>query len=331
MAPSAPTAPLREILEGRLSQILVELEGLFDARLASQVTVEVEQRLATAVANVSAQVRERARTEFASELNQAARRIRQCATSDELGATLLDTTAAFATGAALFRVSKSVAKGEGIRGVPEEYAKEFRGLEIPLASAAALGEAVQSGEPVASLTASAEVSAALARIAGHPEDGRAFVYPLVVRERVPALLYCWGTVDGPVIELFTQLAAAVSAVLPAPADLVSVTAAQGTAPTPWDKLAPAEQQLHLRAQRFARVQVAEMRLFETDAVQTGRSRRDLYDALRTRIDAARDSFRKSFFIASCPSMVDYLHLELVRTLANDDPELLGNGYPGPMV
>jgi hypothetical protein len=29
--------------------------------------------------------------------------------------------------------------------------------------------------------------------------------------------------------------------------------------------------------------------------------------------------------------VDYLHLELVRTLANDDVELLGQDYPGPMV
>ena len=30
-------------------------------------------------------------------------------------------------------------------------------------------------------------------------------------------------------------------------------------------------------------------------------------------------------------MVDYLHLELMRTLANDDADLLGKEYPGPMV
>jgi hypothetical protein len=30
-------------------------------------------------------------------------------------------------------------------------------------------------------------------------------------------------------------------------------------------------------------------------------------------------------------MVDYLHLELVRTLANDDAEVLGPNYPGAMV
>jgi hypothetical protein len=30
-------------------------------------------------------------------------------------------------------------------------------------------------------------------------------------------------------------------------------------------------------------------------------------------------------------MVDYLHLELTRTLANEDPDLLGSTYPGPLV
>jgi hypothetical protein len=73
-----------------------------------------------------------------------------------------------------------------------------------------------------------------------------------------------------------------------------------------------------------------MRLRDSQAVQTGRARRDLYGALRSSIDSARAGFRESFF-AECPSMVDYLHLELVRTLANDDADLLGKDYPGPLV
>ncbi len=323
-------SPVREVLEGRLSQIMVELEGVFDDKLAAQVAVEVEARLAAAAAKASKEARERARVEFADELNQATRRIRHAGDLTELLGTLMDATRDFATGAALFRVTKSVATGERIRGVPVQQAEAFRGTEVPLASAAALGEAVESGEPVAAVTSAAEVSAAMIKIAGHAEDGRVFVYPIVVRERVPALLYAWGTVQGSVLELLTQLAAAVWAGLPAPSDLVKLPAAQPPAPTTWEKLPPEEQQLHLRAQRYARVQVAEMRLFETDAVQSGRARRDLYGALRQRIDAARDSFRQSFFTA-CPSMVDYLHLEMVRTLANDDPEILGKDYPGPMV
>jgi hypothetical protein len=217
-----------------------------------------------------------------------------------------------------------------MRGVPDERARAFRGLEIPFASATALGEAAESGDPVATVTAPSEVSTEMVVFAGHGEDGRAFIYPLVVRGRAQALLYAWGAVEGTALELLSQLAAAVWTVLPAPADLVNIEPKASAQPTAWDKLSAEEQQLHLRAQRFARVQVAEMRLYETDAVQSGRAQRNLYEALRERIDKAREAFRRSFFVAS-PSMVDYLHLELVKTLAQDDPDALGTDYPGPMV
>ena len=326
MASTAPTPSLREILEERLSHLLVELEGLFDAHLASQL----EQRLGPTVEQATAEARARARRDFADQLNQGVRRIRQSVDVADLTSTALDATAPFAEGAAIFLVTNGVARGERMRGVPEDRARAFRGLEIPLASAAALAEAAESADPVATATAPSEVSTELMAIAGHPEDARAFIYPLVVRGRTIALLYAWGTVEGSAVELLSQLAAAVWALLPAPAELVSIAPAASAVTTAWDKLSADEQQLHLRAQRFARVQVAEMRLFETDAVQAGRTQHDLYEALRARIDTARDAFRRSFFVP-CPSMVDYLHLELLKTLAQDDPEALGKDYPGPMV
>ncbi|MGB7761704.1 MAG: hypothetical protein WBL61_17865, partial [Bryobacteraceae bacterium] len=98
----------------------------------------------------------------------------------------------------------------------------------------------------------------------------------------------------------------------------------------WDSLPAAEQRIHLRAQRFARVRVAQWRLREGAAVRSGRDSRDLYGELAEQIDEARESFRREFF-AECPSMVDYLHLEMVHTLANDDAELLGKDYPGPLL
>ena len=88
--------------------------------------------------------------------------------------------------------------------------------------------------------------------------------------------------------------------------------------------------MHLAGQRFARVKVAEMRLYRADAVSSGRVTRDLYGALREPIDIARDEFRNRF-MAACPSMVDYLHLELIRSLAHEDVELLGPEYPGPII
>jgi len=110
--------------------------------------------------------------------------------------------------------------------------------------------------------------------------------------------------------------------LPAPAEPPPVS--------PWDRLSTQEQQIHLRAQRWARVRVAELRLHQSAAVQAARGKRNLYAGLQQQIDSARQEFRETFF-KPCPSMVDYLHLELLRTLAHDDSDLLGKDYPGPLV
>lgn len=315
MSPSAPRSPLRQLLENRISQLSAEVESLF------------------------VEARDRGRREFAEQLNQVVRRIRQSEDVEALSATLVDAAGAFSTGAALFQVDGPLAKGRRIRGVPEESAEAFKSLEIPLASAAALAGAVETRDPVIAVTTPGEVSADLVKLAGHAAEGRVSIFPLVVRDSVPALVYAWGAVQGPALELVTQVAAGVWGELwkPAPVELVQIAAATPVAaslPAPqatsaWDRLTPEEQQIHLRAQRFARVQVAEMRLYKADAVQAGRGRANLYETLRKPIETARDRFRQTYF-STCPSMVDYLHLELVRTLANDDPELLGKEYPGPM-
>jgi hypothetical protein len=98
----------------------------------------------------------------------------------------------------------------------------------------------------------------------------------------------------------------------------------------WFSLSHEDRELHLRAQRFASVQVAEIRLYQSERVKNGRAAHDLYTSLKEEVLSAREAFRRKFLNAS-DSMVDYLHLELVRTLANDDVELLGQDYPGPMV
>jgi hypothetical protein len=87
---------------------------------------------------------------------------------------------------------------------------------------------------------------------------------------------------------------------------------------------------NLRAQRFARVRVAEIQLYHAAAMKNGRAARDVYRALKTEMDAARDAYRENF-LTPADGTADYLHAEFVRTLANDDAALLGPGYPGPLV
>ena len=312
MASAAPTSPLRQILEEQLAQLSGEMERLFQ------------------------EARERARGELAEQLNQAVRRIRHASTPEELLATLLDAACGFAGGAAVFRIDGEVARGERIRGVPEDITKVFGDFEIPLASAAALAGAVESRDPVIAATTGPEVSGEMARLASRGAEDRASIFPLVVENQVPALLYAWGDVQGAALELFAQVAAAAwIAPAPAPVELVTIApAAPDPVPAAPESSGPEfsseEERRHLRAQRFARVQVAEMRLNEAAAVHSGAAQKNLYAALRPRIDAARAAMRERF-VEPRPGMPDYLHQELVRTLAHDEPELLGKDYPGPLV
>jgi hypothetical protein len=99
--------------------------------------------------------------------------------------------------------------------------------------------------------------------------------------------------------------------------------------TTWTKLTPEEQALHLRAQRTARVRVAQMRISDSDALRKGIQTGDIYSALRPAIDAAREEYRQAY-MSKTPTMLDYLHLEMMRSLAHDDSRLLGKEYPGPI-
>jgi hypothetical protein len=302
----------RHLLENRFAQLSSDLDVFF------------------------AQSREQTRREFAEQLNQAVRRLRLSPDADEICATLGDAAAKFSDGVLLFRIHDSVARNPRI--------------DVPLAEAPAIASAADMQDPLVALATPAEVSAPLVEMLGHDDTARVHLFPVAVGEEVLALLYTWGAVQSPAIELLTQVAGAVWSTIPAPLaeveieaeppvqELITIAAAptpppqpepEAKAPTTWEDLSPAEQQVHLRAQRFARVHVAEMRLQHPDAVKAGRTHRNLYNALRESIDAARTSFQEQFF--SCPSMVDYLDLELTRTLAHDEPELLGQSYPGPLV
>ncbi len=97
----------------------------------------------------------------------------------------------------------------------------------------------------------------------------------------------------------------------------------------WANLDAKQRTLHTKAQRFSRVLVAEMQLARPEASRAGREQSNIYMFLRTEIDRAREGYRKQFM--AVPSMVDYLHLELVETMAAGDESKLGADYPGRLV
>jgi hypothetical protein len=76
------------------------------------------------------------------------------------------------------------------------------------------------------------------------------------------------------------------------------------------------------ARRYAKLLVSEIKLYNEGAVKAGRERRDLLSRLRPEIDRARRMYEERV-----PAVVgarsQYFHQELVQTLADGDPGLLG--------
>ncbi len=181
---------------------------------------------------------------------------------------------------------------------------------------------ISSREPVTALRTAAELSAEFAALLETPEAGsKCHLFPVTGLGRVAAVVYAEGDdIDVNGLEAVAALAGA---------SLRPASGKSSSALPDWAQLSREEQELHLRAQRFARVRVAEMRLYKSQAVRSGRSQKNLYAALKPEIDAAREAFQRDFTAAS-PAMPDYFHLELIRTLANDDVAVLGEEYPGPL-
>ena len=97
-------------------------------------------------------------------------------------------------------------------------------------------------------------------------------------------------------------------------------------PTPGETPSPAvqseEDARFEEARRFARLLVSEIKLYNEDDVERGRASRDLYQRLKDDIDRSREMYEKRI-----PSDVreshDYFREELVRILADGDPDALG--------
>jgi len=321
MSSAAPSPSLRKLFS--------ELEQLFQT--------ETQARVSTSV-HTAEQV-------LAEHLNQSVRRLRQAAGFTEIAAVLCDAAAPFSNACAVFHVNENVVTGECARGTGNSAAARFPEVRFSAPDAAAFAGAIESRELVVALCSAAEVSPALIELFAHAPDDKAYLFPLTVDQTTVGILYAAGVVGSAALELLAQSASVILEVRQRPAravsgDLVRIepgrthaapSAPPALPPAPdWDSLSPQDRNLHLRAQRFARVQVAEMRLYHSDAVKAGRARGDLYSALQEAIDSGREAFRQVFVLAT-PTMVDYFHRELLRTLANDNPAWLGEKYPGPLV
>ncbi len=86
--------------------------------------------------------------------------------------------------------------------------------------------------------------------------------------------------------------------------------------------APEDERKHEEARRFARLLVSEVRLYNEQAVQTGKLARDIYGHLKEDIDRSREMYEQRVS-AEVRADSNYFHDEMVRILADGDADALG--------
>ena len=114
-------------------------------------------------------------------------------------------------------------------------------------------------------------------------------------------------------------------VVEAPAAYASTAAAPAAATDPLAGLSAEDADMHRKAQRFARLLVDEIKLYNQAKVAEGRRHKDLYDRLKEDIDKSRGTFQKRYGNTAAASG-DYFHHELLRSLAEDDISIMGSNF-----
>lgn len=348
---------VREQLEqGWRDQLAQAVDERF-AGIAAAVETETARRAAAVAEAAMSAARESTAADmrrFTERLNQTARRLEQAEEAPAWAAALLDGLHAFAPQVALFSVLTGKLRHEGHRASAGRSLAALETLSAEAADAPAFRNVLETMDTVIALATPGELTGALVKALGVEASKRVCLLPVIIgraagKPRVAAVVYAEGDagpVDTNALELLVSLAGATldcrlnrrpapadkPEVIPAAGGLVTIAPAQPPEP-PVEMPVPArlsreEQEWHERAQRFARVRVAEMRLYQSAAVRQGREQARLYMALRGEMDRSRTQFKHEFL--QIPSMIDYFHIEVVRTLANDDPALLGPEYPGPL-
>jgi hypothetical protein len=345
----------REVVEKHHTALLGELEERLDAELGEAAARAVAKERGEGDAR-AAKSRDEARMRQAESLNQVVRRLRSTSESDVPGL-IAQGAAPYAARLVVLLFESSQARVAASHGIAEEGSE----IAVDISGSPAIAAAVESKDPVIALAAPAEISPVLAQLLAEPdkspEEQRAYLFPVIVRQSVIAMLVATNVEMSAPIELLCEAAGmrlesfaapVISADATAPMAVAgteaSVSSDEEVAPThtpdapagvaaepqSWEDLTAEDQKLHLQAQRMARVRVAEMRLYQPNELRSGVESSNIYGALQSEIDAARTQFLQSF-LSKSSTMVDYLHLEIMRSLAHDDDRLLGHEYPGPMV
>ncbi len=351
-----------QIVEKAVAQVLESQIPELESRIVQQVldalpAQEGEAQSSSSSANANALV-------------QAVANIQAGSSQKEILRALLDAGSGYCSRIALFVVKAGAASGWQSRGFGEtDPVKDFA-LDLTTGPPA---HSYQNR--VAAPGNIAEMGSAFVERFGRPANEQMLVLPLLLKDKVAAIVYAdggeTGQLDPDSLELLVMSTSAwlevaslrkqasrdevhaetappvqtVSSfsdpfaghapkhaaahvpeqVVDIPAAHASTAAAPATAADPLAGLSPEDAETHRKAQRFARLLVDEIKLYNQAKVAEGRRNKDLYDRLKEDIEKSRGTFQKRYGNTAAASG-DYFHHELLRSLAEDDISVMGANF-----
>jgi hypothetical protein len=105
----------------------------------------------------------------------------------------------------------------------------------------------------------------------------------------------------------------------------SAATAPAAAADPFAGMSAEDADTHRKAQRFARLLVDEIKLYNQAKVAEGRRHKDLYDRLKEDIEKSRSTFQKRYG-STVAASGDYFQKEVVRSLAEEDVSIMGANF-----
>jgi hypothetical protein len=253
-----------------------------------------------------------------ASLPDAVRSLDAAASLSQSLESLLHSAGAIAGRAALFLINGDRLKAWKTVAIPEI---DVQTVESSINGRDLLGRAIQAGQAT---PASADLPAPpFARLG---TDQPALAIPLMINGRAVAVLYAdaggqpaaAGWPDA--VELLARHASTVAALRAA---LRTLDVLRGDSGEPAADAQAGNGNSEESARRYARLLVSEIKLYNEAAVRAGRQQRDLRQRLRSEIDRAQRLYEERVSSA-VGGRERYFNQELVQTLADGDPSLLGN-------
>ena len=356
---------LNKIVERVVSRVLENHVPRMREELVSAVLQEVQAKAGGGSQTTS------------GDLLRAVAVIHAGATQREILRGLLDSAAQYSSRVALFVVKSGAASGWQGRGFDDGDALK----DFPFDLNSGLGSRVLQDRTPA-LGKASDVDPRFIERFRAPAQNQAMLLPLMLKDKVAALVYADGSMDAVALELLTlatsawlEVAAlrkqapkegAVEAAVPraaAPVPVETVSSfndpfaghaprhAMASAPPPPapaserhtdpdatiirpapsvavaldPNLSAEDADTHRKAQRFAKLLVDEIKLYNQAKVAEGRKHKDVYDRLKEEIDKSRATYQRRYGNTTAASG-DYFNGEVVRSLAEDDPSIMGANF-----